>query len=140
MLDLGHRGLVAGHFSHNKMRPSLTEHFTWPGKKQDIKEYCTSCPECQKKEGRQLSQKVHMITTPIIPEPCQRMAWDLVGKMPRTKIGFSYILTVMCLGSRLRYAIPLQRVDAESVAGGLTEVISHTSIPIIVRPGVGISL
>ena len=129
LLYLGHRGLVAGHFSHNKMRPALTEHFTWPGIKQDIKEYCTSCSECQKK-GRQLSQKVPMITTPIIPEPYQRMAWDLVGKMPRTKTGFSYILTVMSLGSRFPYAIPLQRVDAESVAEGVMEVISHTGIPI----------
>ena len=129
LLDLGHRGLVAGHFSHNMMRPALTEHFTWPGIKQDIKEYCTSCPEYQN-TGRQLSQKVPMITTPIIPEPYQRMAWDLVGKMPRTKKGFSYILTVMCLGSRFPYAIPLQWVDAESVAEGLMEVISHTGIPI----------
>ena len=37
LLDLGHRGLVDSHFSHNKMRPALTEHFTWPGIKQDIK-------------------------------------------------------------------------------------------------------
>ena len=71
-----------------------------------------------------------MITTPIIPEPYQRMARDLVGKMPRTKTGFSYILTVMSLGSRFPYAIPLQRVDAESVAEGVMEVISHTGIPI----------
>ena len=71
-----------------------------------------------------------MITTPIIPESYQRMAWDLVGKMPRTKTGFSYILTVMCLGSRFPYAIPLQRVNAQSLAEGLMEVISHTSIPI----------
>ena len=71
-----------------------------------------------------------MITAPIIPEPYQRIVWDLVGKMPRTKTGFSYILTVMCLGSRFPYAIPLQRVDAESVAEGLMEVISHTGKPI----------
>ena len=71
-----------------------------------------------------------MTTTPIIPEPYQRMARDLVGKMPRTKTGFSYILTVMCPGSRFPYAIPLQRVDAKSVAEGLMEVISHTGIPI----------
>ena len=44
----------------------------------------------------------------------------------------------MCLGSRFPYAIPLQRVDAKSVAGGLMEVISHIGTP-IVRPGVGIS-
>ena len=49
---------------------------------------------------------------------------------PRTKTGFSYILTMMCLGSRFPYAILLQRVDAESVAEGLMEVISHTGIPI----------
>ena len=106
---------MAGHFSHNKMRLALTEHFTWPGVKQDIKEYCTCFPERKKKTGRQLPQKAPMITTPIIPEPYQRMAWDLVGKMPRTKTGFSYILTVMCLGSRFPYAILLQRVDTESV-------------------------
>ena len=75
LLDRDHRGLVAGHFSHNRMRPALTEHFTWPGIKQDIKQYCISFPECQKK--RQLSQKVAMITIPIIPEPYQRMAWDI---------------------------------------------------------------
>ena len=51
LLDLGHRGLVAGYFSHNKMRPALTEHFTSPGIKQHIKEYCTSCPECPKKKA-----------------------------------------------------------------------------------------
>ena len=134
LLDLGHRGLVAGHFSHNKMRPALTEHFTWPGIKQDIKEYCTSCPECQK-TGRQLSQKVPMITTHIIQELYQRMAWDLVGKVPRTKTGFSYILTVMCLGFRSPYAIPLQQVDAESVAEGLMEVISRTGIELLSDQG-----
>ena len=133
MLALGHSGLVAGHFSHNKMRPALTEHFTWPGIKQDIKEYCTSSLECQK-TGRQLPQKVPTITTPIIPEPYHRKAWDLVGKMPRTKTGFSYILTVMCLGSRFPYAIPLQWVDAESVAEGLMEVNTHTGIPIELLP------
>ena len=100
---------MAGHFSQNKMRPALTENFTWPGIKQDIKEYCTGFPECKKTTGRQLSQKAPTITTPIIQEPYQRMAWDLVGKMPRTKTGFSYILMVMCLGSRFRYAILLQR-------------------------------
>ena len=64
-----------------------------------------------------------------IPEPYQRMAWGLVGKMPRTKTGSSYIPTVMCLESMFPYAIPLQRVDAESVAEGLIGVISHTGIP-----------
>ena len=36
----------------------------------------------------------------------------------------------MCLGSRYPYAIPLKRIDAESVAEALMEVISHTGIPV----------
>ena len=46
LLDLCHRGLVAG----QQDDAHFTEHFTWPGIKHDIKEYCTSCPECQKRQ------------------------------------------------------------------------------------------
>ena len=59
LLALGQRGLVAGHFSHNKMRPALTEHFTWPGIKQDIEEYCTSCPECKKNRQTVVPESAH---------------------------------------------------------------------------------
>ncbi len=49
--------------------------------------------------------------------------------MNRTKAGYKYILRVMCVGSRFPYAVPLKRVDAETVAEGLVEVMSHTGIP-----------
>ena len=56
------------------------------------------------------------------------MAWDLVQKLDKTNQGYRYILTIMCLGARYPYAIPLKQVDAESVAEGLMEVISRTGI------------
>ena len=63
------------------------------------------------------------------------MAWDLVGQLDKTNQGHRYILTIMCLGTRYPYAIPLKRVDAESVAEGLMEVISHTGIPVLSDQG-----
>ena len=129
VLDIGHRGLVGGHFSHNKMFAILSHHFTWPGIRKDIRSYCRACPECQK-AGRQLQPRVPMVVTPTISEPYQRMAWDLVGQLDKTNQGHRYILTIMCLGTRYPYAIPLKWVDAESVAEGLMEVISHTGIPV----------
>ena len=76
-----------------------------------------------------LQPRVPMVETPIISTPYQRLACDLVGPLTRTKSGHRYVLTVICVGSRFPYAVPLKRVDAESVAEGLTEVISHTGIP-----------
>ena len=78
VLDVGHRGLAGGHFSHNKMVISLSQHFTWPGLGKDARAYCSACPECQR-SGRQLQPKAPLVPTPIIGVPYQRLACDLVG-------------------------------------------------------------
>ena len=127
VLAIGHKGLVGGHFSHNKVFDILSHHFTWLDIRKSIRANCRACPECQK-AGRQLQPRVPMVVTPTISEPYQGMAWDLVGKLDKTNQGHRYILTIMRLGTRYPYAIPLKRVDAESVAEGLMEVISHTGI------------
>ena len=128
ILELTHKGLVGGHFSHKKMTECLLQHFTWPGLRSEVKRYCAACPDCQR-AGRALQPRVPMVETPIILTPYQRLACDLVGPLTRTKSGHKYILTVMCVGTRFPYVVPLKRVDAVTVAEGLTEVISHTGIP-----------
>ena len=62
--------------------------------------------------------------------PYQQMACDLVGPFTQTKHGHRYLLTVMCLGTRQPYAIPLKRVDAITVAKGLMDVAVYTGIPL----------
>ena len=47
---------------------------------------------------------------------------------PKTKSGYRYILTVMCLGTRYPYAIPLKKVDAITIAEGLIDVLAQTGI------------
>ena len=94
ILDAGHRGLAGGHFSHNKMVSMITQHFTWPGLRKHVREYCSTCPECQK-AGRKLQPKVPMVVIPIISRPYERMACDLVGPLQRTTTGYKYILTMM---------------------------------------------
>ena len=96
VLDIGHRSLVGGHLSHNKMFAILSHHFTWPGIR-DIGAYSRACPECQK-AGRQLQPTLPMVVTPTVSEPYQRMVWDLVGQLDRTNQGHSYILIINILG------------------------------------------
>ena len=128
LLEVAHKGLVGGHFSHNKMSVCLLLNYIWPGLRTEVKKYCAACPDCQR-AGRVLPPKFPMEKTPIISTPYQRLACDLVGPLPRTKSGFRYLLTVICVGTRYPYAIPLSRVDAVTVAEGLTDILSITGLP-----------
>ena len=66
---------------------------------------------------------------PVITVPFSRLAFDLVGPLPKTRSGFNYMLTCMCYASKYLEAIPLKRVDAQSVAEGMVEVYSRTGLP-----------
>ena len=125
---LAHASSTAGHFSRRKTLGLLQHSFTWPGMTKDITKWCRDCPECQK-GARVINAKVPLIPLPVISTPFSRMAFDLVGPLPRTKRGHKYILTCMCLGSKYPEAIPLKRVDVETVAEGMIEVFSRTGIP-----------
>ena len=129
VMSAGHKGLVGGHFSHNKMASHLKQSFTWLGLERDVREFCATCPECQK-AGRPLLPRVPMIETPIISVLYHHMAFDIVGPLKRTKWGYCHILTAMCMGTHYPYCVPLKRVDAISVADGLMEILSHTGIPV----------
>ena len=61
--------------------------------------------------------------------PFSRLAFDVVGPLPRTRSGFKYVLNCMCYDSKYPEAILLKRVDAQSVAEGMVEVYSRTGLP-----------
>ena len=62
-------------------------------------------------------------------EPFKRVAFDIVGPLTRSKQGYKYILTTICLASRYPDAIPLRDISAETVADGILEVWSRTGVP-----------
>ena len=66
---------------------------------------------------------------PVITEPYEKMAFDLVGPVPRSRDGFKYVLSGICLASRYPEAIPLKDVRAETVAEGMLEIFSTTGVP-----------
>lgn len=70
--------------------------------------------------------KAPLIPLPVITVPFSRLAFDVVGLLPRTKSGHKYILTC---ASKYPEAIPLKKVDAQSVAEAMAEIFSRTGLP-----------
>ena len=119
---------IAGHLSGKKTRGINSKCFTRPGMPKDVKEWCKTFPECQKAQKKQ-SMRAPLIPLPVIETPFHRVAFDLVGPLPRSKSGMKYILTSTCLASKYPEAIALRKVAAPTVAEVLMETFSRRGIP-----------
>ena len=128
VLSLAHSSSMSGHFGIKKTTARICKHFTWPRISSDVKTRCTTCPQCQM-AARNDRGKAPLIPLPVITVPFSRLAFDVVGPLPRTKSGYKYILTCMCYASKYPEAIPLKKVDAQSVAEAMVEVFSRTGLP-----------
>ena len=66
---------------------------------------------------------------PLVERPFQRIAMDIVGPLPRSKVGNKYILTVCDYATRYPKAVPLPSIEAERIAKELVKLFSRVGIP-----------
>ena len=124
---MAHEGM--GHMSVKKVLPLIKKRFVWPGMGEDVRRHCESCQECQKCR-RQNARKAPLMRRPVLSEPFESLAFDLVGPIDPGQGGCRFILTAICMASRWPEAIPLRTVTAEDVAEGMFTVFSRTGIPL----------
>ena len=84
---------------------------------------------CQKSGGKARGQRSPMVPIPVVEEPFQRVAMDIVGPLDRTKSGNKYILVICDYGTRYPEAVPLKSTDATHVAEELWKLFSRVGIP-----------
>ena len=58
---------------------------------------------------------------PAFDEPFSRVIVDCVGRLPKTKSGDQYLLTIMCASSRFPEAIPLRNIKAKTIKKALAK-------------------
>ena len=92
-----------------------------------MRRYCETCEECQLHGGR--GGRAPLIPLPIIGEPFQRIAMDIIGPLPRTRRGNRFILVLSDYATRYPEAIPLKNITAKKVAEVLIEIFARHGIP-----------
>ena len=117
------------HMGARRVTILIKQRFTWPGMGQDIIQFCRSCPICQKC-SKPKARKALMVERPVLSEPFEVLAVDIVGPMPKGRGGYRYLLTAICMATRWPEAIPLKSITAKAVAVGLFEIFSRTGIPL----------
>ena len=128
ILALAHDGPLTAHLGYKKTLEKLLRNFWWPGVQQDVKCHCQTCGDCQR-GARGSKGKAPLMPLPAVDEPFRRIAMDIVGPLKRSKRGNKYILTLMDFSTRFPEAIPLRRVDAQTVADAMMGVFCRLGFP-----------
>ena len=96
VLSVAHDGLLSGHSGVKRTRERVMSNFYWKDVASDVKRYCRSCEVCQKTAPKGRQGKAPLQRMPIMKEPFQRVAVDLVfPTVPCSETGHRYIITVV---------------------------------------------
>ncbi len=117
-----------GHLGSEKAARMVGRYFTWPGMAREMGEHCKSCDVCQRK-SKHTPRRALAVERPLLSEPFEAVAVDLVGPLPKGKGGNRFLLTCVCLATRWPEAVPLRSITAKAVAEGLWSIFSRTSVP-----------
>ena len=132
LLWLAHDIPAAAHLAERKTRYRLMSHFWWSKCAKHIHEYVSSCDICQRLGKGGKPKPAPLTPLPLIAEPFEKIAIDIVGPLPTTAAGNRFILTVIDLGSLYPEAIALLSHTAEDVASALSRVFCNFGFPKVV--------
>ena len=118
-----------GLLGYKKVIKIIMRNFVWPKLALDDKKYCESCILCLKgnKSGQ---RKAPMVEHPVISQPFEQVALDIVDSLPKGKGGAQFILTAVCIATRWPKAVALNSITAKSVAETAIEVFSRMCLPL----------
>ncbi|XP_061180784.1 uncharacterized protein LOC133189428 [Saccostrea echinata] len=130
VMKMAHECLMAGHLGVKKTTDRILAEFFWPGVQADVRRFCRSCDVCQRTIPKGKVPAVPLGQMPMISEPFQRIAVDIVGPLqPITDRGNRYILTIIDYATRYPEAVALHGIETERVAEALVDVFSRVGIP-----------
>ena len=108
ILQLAHAVPLAGHMGRKKTAQRILARFYWPNVFKDAAEICKTYKECQRMApGKKTFAP--LIPLPVIEEPFQHIAMDLVGPLPRSHSGNKYILVICDYATRYPELYPFDR-------------------------------
>jgi len=107
----------------------ISTHYAWPGCAADTVRWVKDCQHCARgKPG--VIQKVEVVAIPV-PAACfSHVHVDLVGLLPHSAKGHSYLLTMVDRATRWPEVVPLASITAEEVADAFVDTwVSRYGVP-----------
>lgn len=124
-----HEDLGGGHLGTSKLTSKVEERFWWPDYRNDILSFVAGCRVCSisKNPPKKAEAELHPIKT---SRPFQIVAADIVGPLPMTPGGHSYILVLIDLFTKWVELAPLKDQTTASTTSAILNLwISRYGVP-----------
>ena len=120
-----------GHYGNNRTYKTLSRDYYWPGMKSAVVKYIQQCDACQKNKPK-CYKKRELVKFPA-SNKFHIIHIDIVGPLPISSMGNTYLLTIMDRFSGFPEAIPLSSITAEVSAKKLVETwIARYGVPEVI--------
>ncbi|GFW70250.1 hypothetical protein TNCV_3337681 [Trichonephila clavipes] len=101
-------------------RSRIPERFFWGKVRADVEQWCKSCDACSARKGPKIRSrgKLHRYN---VGAPFERIAFDILGPLPRTASGNKYLLVVMDYFTKWPEVYPIPDQEAPTVAEAVVQ-------------------
>lgn len=111
---------TSGHFGIGKTLQRLKQRFYRPSCRFDVKQWCENCDKCSSKKGPRRKPK-GPLKLYNVGAPMERIAVDIMGPLPLTKLGNKYLLVAMDYFTKWPEAHALPNQEAKTVTTVLVQ-------------------
>lgn len=109
IIQAHHNPPTCGHLGISKTVSRISENYIWPKMRVDVARYVRNCTTCIATKPEQKPPRGHMLSPQVTAtRPWEIVSVDMVGPLPRSTNGHSYILSVMCCFSKFVLLFPLR--------------------------------
>ncbi|GFT10349.1 retrovirus-related Pol polyprotein from transposon 412 [Trichonephila clavipes] len=125
-----HGSPTGGHFGVMKTLHRVRERFFWGKVRADVEQWCKSCDACSARKGPKIRSrgKLHRYN---VGAPFERIAFDILGPLPKTVSGNKYLLVVMDYFTKWPEVYPIPDQEAPTVAEAVVQHwISRYGVPL----------
>ena len=111
VLEELHAGALEGHLGEEKTLYKVKERFYWSGMQQDVRDWCQTCETCATRK-RAPKKNLAPLKTGY---PMQVVAVDILGPLPESEAGNSYVLVAGDYFTKWMEAYPIHNQEAGSL-------------------------
>lgn len=115
ILEFCHDAPTAAHLGYAKTLDRVTLSYYWPKMRRDIYRYIKSCKVCGAQKAPNKARIGFMGKGKDVSFPWQVISIDIVGPLPRSSKGFSYILVVTDLFTKYTLINPMRKALASTI-------------------------
>ena len=124
-----HSGASGGHLGSDKMMSRVKARFYWAGYWKDVQNWCRTCSVCASRKSP-IPRNQAPLQSIFVHSPMQLVAVDILGPLPQSAAGNSYVLVAADYFTKWVEVFPIPNQEASTVAKKLVDqLFCRFSVP-----------